>query len=35
MLDQVLDRPVVVRDADDRPVQKAPLLEPVERTERH
>ena len=32
---QLLDRPVVDRDADDRAVQQAPPLEPVQRPERH
>ena len=34
-LDQLLDRPVVDRDADDRAVQQPASLEPVQRPERH
>jgi hypothetical protein len=32
---ELVDRPVVDRDADDRTVEQAALLEPVERVERH
>ena len=35
VLAQLLDRPVVAGDADDRAVQEPALLEPVEREERH
>jgi hypothetical protein len=34
-LDEVVDRPVVHGDADDRAVEEAALLEPVQRAERH
>ena len=35
MVEQVLDRPVVHRHADDRAVEESPFLEPVQRPERH
>ena len=35
VLAQVLERPVVARDADDRAVEQPPLLEPVQRAEGH
>ena len=34
-LDELVDRPVVDRDADDRAVEQPALLEPVQRAERH
>ena len=34
-LDELLERPVVERDADDRAVEKAARLEPVQRAEGH
>src|SRR5262249_19127750 len=35
VLAQVLDRPIVTGDPDDRAVEKSPQLEPIERTEGH
>jgi hypothetical protein len=35
VLAQTLDAPVIARDAHDRAVQQAPLLQAVERAERH
>ena len=34
-LDELVDRPVVDRDADDRAIEQAALLQPVQRTEGH